>query len=88
MRLQRLGITHVLNAAEGKSFMHVNTNAEFYEGTGIRYHGIKANDTQEFNLSRYFEEAADFIEKALSQKDGKANWDIFLPCFLCIAYVS
>ncbi|XP_068274975.1 dual specificity protein phosphatase 3 isoform X3 [Nyctibius grandis] len=70
MRLQRLGITHVLNAAEGKSFMHVNTNAEFYEGTGIRYHGIKANDTQEFNLSRYFEEAADFIEKALSQKDG------------------
>ncbi|XP_068516967.1 dual specificity protein phosphatase 3 isoform X2 [Anas acuta] len=70
-KLQRLGITHVLNAAEGKSFMHVNTNAEFYEGTGIRYHGIKANDTQEFNLSRYFEEAADFIEKALSQKDGQ-----------------
>uniref|UniRef100_A0A8C9MU01 Dual specificity protein phosphatase n=1 Tax=Serinus canaria TaxID=9135 RepID=A0A8C9MU01_SERCA len=71
MRLQHLGITHVLNAAEGKSFMHVNTNAEFYEGSGIRYHGIKANDTQEFNLSRYFEEAADFIDKALSQKDGK-----------------
>uniref|UniRef100_A0A8C4KPB7 Dual specificity protein phosphatase n=1 Tax=Dromaius novaehollandiae TaxID=8790 RepID=A0A8C4KPB7_DRONO len=72
----RLGITHVLNAAEGKSFMHVNTNAEFYEGTGIRYHGIKANDTQEFNLSRYFEEAADFIEKALSQKDGQ----VFVHC--------
>ncbi|KAF2985361.1 hypothetical protein EK904_009046 [Melospiza melodia maxima] len=70
-RLQHLGITHVLNAAEGKSFMHVNTNAEFYEGSGIRYHGIKANDTQEFNLSRYFEEAADFIDKALSQKDGQ-----------------
>ncbi|KAJ6651745.1 hypothetical protein lerEdw1_020657, partial [Lerista edwardsae] len=69
MRLQRLGITHVLNAAEGRSFMHVNTNAEFYEGTGITYHGIKANDTQEFNLSRYFEEAADFIDKALAQKD-------------------
>uniref|UniRef100_A0A663MJA1 Dual specificity protein phosphatase n=1 Tax=Athene cunicularia TaxID=194338 RepID=A0A663MJA1_ATHCN len=76
MKLQRLGITHVLNAAEGKSFMHVNTNAEFYEGTGIRYHGIKANDTQEFNLSRYFEEAADFIEKALSQKDGQ----VFVHC--------
>jgi len=86
MKLQRLGITHVLNAAEGKSFMHVNTNAEFYEGTGITYHGIKANDTQEFNLSRYFEEAADFIEKALSQKDGKANWNVFLPCFLYAAY--
>uniref|UniRef100_A0A8C3Y5Y1 Dual specificity protein phosphatase n=1 Tax=Catharus ustulatus TaxID=91951 RepID=A0A8C3Y5Y1_CATUS len=75
-RGRRLGITHVLNAAEGKSFMHVNTNAEFYEGTGIRYHGIKANDTQDFNLSRYFEEAADFIDKALSQKDGK----VFVHC--------
>lgn len=88
MKLQRLGITHILNAAEGKSFMHVNTNAEFYEGTGIRYHGIKANDTQEFNLSRYFEEAADFIEKALSQKDGKANCNILLSCFLGTVYVS
>ncbi|XP_054849022.1 dual specificity protein phosphatase 3 isoform X1 [Eublepharis macularius] len=76
MRLQRLGITHVLNAAEGRSFMHVNTNAEFYEGTGITYHGIKANDTQEFNLSRYFEEAADFIDKALAQKDGR----VFVHC--------
>ncbi|XP_039224365.1 dual specificity protein phosphatase 3 isoform X3 [Crotalus tigris] len=76
MRLQRLGITHVLNAAEGKSFMHVNTNAEFYEGTGIIYHGIKANDTQEFNLSRYFEEAAEFIDAALAQKDGR----VFVHC--------
>lgn len=71
MRLQRLGVTHVLNAAEGKSFMHVNTNAEFYEGTGITYHGIRANDTEHFNLSKYFEESTDFIEKALAQKDGK-----------------
>ncbi|MGH0154943.1 UNVERIFIED_CONTAM: hypothetical protein FKN15_028296 [Acipenser sinensis] len=71
MRLQRLGVTHVLNAAEGKSFMHVNTNAEFYEGTGITYHGIRANDTEHFNLSKYFEESADFIEKALAQKDGR-----------------
>ncbi|NXY84096.1 DUS3 phosphatase, partial [Alcedo cyanopectus] len=75
-RLQHLGITHVLNAAEGKSFMHVNTGAEFYEGTGISYLGIRANDTPEFNLSRYFEEAADFIENALSQKDGR----VFVHC--------
>ncbi|XP_069763483.1 dual specificity protein phosphatase 3 isoform X2 [Narcine bancroftii] len=69
MRLERLGITHVLNSAEGNSFMHVNTNAEFYAGSGITYHGIKANDTEAFNLSAYFEEGADFIEKALAQKD-------------------
>ncbi|XP_029428971.1 dual specificity protein phosphatase 3 [Rhinatrema bivittatum] len=76
MRLQRLGVTHILNAAEGKSFMHVNTNADFYEGTGITYHGIRANDTQQFNLAHYFEQAADFIEKALAQKDGR----VFVHC--------
>lgn len=71
MRLQRLGITHILNSAEGNSFMHVNTNAAFYEGTGITYHGIKANDRPTFDLSSYFEEASDFIDKSLSQKDGE-----------------
>lgn len=71
-KLQKLGITHVLNAAEGRSFMHVNTNANFYKDSGITYLGIKANDTQEFNLSAYFERAADFIDQALAHKNGKA----------------
>ncbi|XP_069337589.1 dual specificity protein phosphatase 3 isoform X1 [Eulemur rufifrons] len=70
-KLQKLGITHVLNAAEGRSFMHVNTNANFYKDAGITYLGIKANDTQEFNLSAYFERAADFIDQALAQKNGR-----------------
>lgn len=70
-KLQKLGITHVLNAAEGRSFMHVNTNANFYKDSGITYLGIKANDTQEFNLSAYFERASDFIDQALAQKNGK-----------------
>lgn len=72
-KLQKLGITHVLNAAEGRSFMHVNTNANFYKDSGITYLGIKANDTQEFNLSAYFERAADFIDQALAQKNGKGR---------------
>lgn len=70
-KLQKLGITHVLNAAEGRSFMHVNTSANFYKDSGITYLGVKANDTQEFNLSAYFERAADFIDQALAQKNGK-----------------
>ncbi|XP_063077188.1 dual specificity protein phosphatase 3 [Engraulis encrasicolus] len=68
MRLQKLGVTHVLNMAEGNSFMHVNTNAEFYTGTGITYHGIRANDTEQFDLSAFFEEGSEFIDKALSGK--------------------
>lgn len=73
MRLKRQGITHILNAAEGNSFMHVNTNTEFYAGTGIIYHGIPASDTDHFDISVYFEEAADFIEKALAYKNGKGQ---------------
>ncbi|XP_069016233.1 dual specificity protein phosphatase 3 isoform X1 [Embiotoca jacksoni] len=71
MRLQKLGVTHVLNVAEGTSFMHVNTSADFYTGTGITYHGIQANDTEQFNLSAFFEEGADFIDKALAHNNGK-----------------
>ena len=73
MRLKRLGITHILNAAEGNSFMHVNTNAEFYAGTGIIYHGVPASDTDHYDISVFFEEAADFIEKALAYKNGKGQ---------------
>ncbi|OCT62587.1 dual specificity protein phosphatase 3 [Xenopus laevis] len=76
IRLNRLGITHIINAAEGNSLMHVNTNAAFYSGTGIAYLGIKANDTPHFDLSFHFEEASDFISQALSQKNGR----VFVHC--------
>ncbi|XP_029293810.1 dual specificity protein phosphatase 3-like [Cottoperca gobio] len=78
MRLKRQGITHILNGAEGNSFMHVDTNAEFYAGTGITYHGVAASDTDHFNISVYFEEAADFIEKALAYKNGKGK--VYVHC--------
>ncbi|XP_051988082.1 dual specificity protein phosphatase 3b [Xyrauchen texanus] len=67
-RLQQLGVTHILNAAEGQSDMHVNTDAEFYAETGIIYHGIPALDTDHFDLSAYFEEASNFISSALLVK--------------------
>ncbi|CAG5903727.1 unnamed protein product [Menidia menidia] len=78
MRLQKLGVTHVLNVAEGTSFMHVNTSAEFYAGTGITYHGIQANDTEQFNLSAFFEEGADFIDKALAHNNSKGK--VYVHC--------
>ncbi|KAG7507895.1 dual specificity protein phosphatase 3 [Solea senegalensis] len=78
MRLQKLGVTHVLNVAEGTSFMHVNTSVEFYAGTGITYHGIQANDTEQFHLSAFFEEGADFIDKALAHNNGKGK--VYVHC--------
>ncbi|KAF7649561.1 hypothetical protein LDENG_00139160 [Lucifuga dentata] len=77
-RLKRLGVTHILNAAEGNSFMHVNTNANFYASTGMIYRGVPADDTDHFQLSIYFQEAADFMEKALAYKNGKGK--VFVHC--------
>ncbi|KAM8889538.1 dual specificity protein phosphatase 3 isoform 1-T1 [Synchiropus picturatus] len=78
MRLQKLGVTHVLNMAEGTSFMHVNTSVEFYAGTGITYHGVQANDTEKFNLSAFFEEGCEFIDKALAHNNGKGK--VYVHC--------
>ncbi|XP_075890982.1 dual specificity protein phosphatase 3 isoform X2 [Nelusetta ayraudi] len=78
MRLQKLGVTHVLNVAEGTSFMHVNTSVDFYAGTGITYHGIQANDTEQFELSAFFEEGAEFIDKALAHNNGKGK--VYVHC--------
>nr|XP_057904874.1 dual specificity protein phosphatase 3-like [Doryrhamphus excisus] len=77
-RLKRLKITHILNAAEGNSFMHVNTNAEFYKGTDVIYHGMPASDTDHFDISIYFEEAAEFIANALAYKNGKGR--VYVHC--------
>ncbi|XP_054615230.1 dual specificity protein phosphatase 3-like [Dunckerocampus dactyliophorus] len=77
-RLKRLKITHILNAAEGNSLMHVNTNAEFYAGTDVIYHGLPASDTDHFDISIYFEEAAEFIENARAYKNGKGR--VYVHC--------
>lgn len=59
--------------------MHVNTDAEFYADTGIIYHGIPAFDTDHFDLSVYFEEASNFIGKALAMKGVKCVSFFLIP---------
>ncbi|XP_054716301.1 dual specificity protein phosphatase 3-like [Uloborus diversus] len=65
--LKRMGITHVLNAAQGreKHCGQVNTWAGFYSQTGIQFLGVPAFDNVVFRIHPYFEEAADFIDEAL-----------------------
>ncbi|XP_068161836.1 dual specificity protein phosphatase 13B-like [Antennarius striatus] len=63
-----LGITHVVNAADGPR--HIDTGPQFYRHTGIRYHGVEAADCRDFDLSPFFTETADFIHAALTQ-NGK-----------------
>ncbi|XP_028286190.1 dual specificity phosphatase DUPD1-like [Parambassis ranga] len=64
--LANLGITHVVNAADGPT--HIDTGAHFYKDTNISYHGVEAADCKDFDLSQFFTETADFIHDALSQK--------------------
>lgn len=80
-QLQGLGITHILNAAHGKKLYHVQTGPDYYNESGIIYHGIPAMDMFTFKLDRYFEEACDFIGKAVgTKKTGKLNGKILVHC--------
>ena len=80
-KLQSLGITHVLNAAPGNTRYHVQTGPDFYRESGMIYHGVPATDMFTFQLDRYFDEACDFIGKAIgTKKAGKLNGKILVHC--------
>ncbi|XP_028982751.1 dual specificity protein phosphatase family protein [Betta splendens] len=63
--LHKLGITHVLNAAHAKQG---SVGDQSFYGNTCVYFGISADDSDHFDLSRYFRVAADFIHKALKSK--------------------
>ncbi|KAI6656824.1 Dual specificity protein phosphatase 3 [Oopsacas minuta] len=66
-KLKNIGITHVLNVAEGVSHFHVNLTAEFYENSGITYKGIKADDSPKFSFKPHLKEICDYIDGAIGQ---------------------
>lgn len=68
--LQKLGITHVLNAAHSKRGSVGNQS--FY-GNSFVYCGIPADDSAHFDLDVYFQPAADFIHNALKSPNGKTQ---------------
>ncbi|XP_074097914.1 dual specificity protein phosphatase 3 isoform X2 [Cotesia typhae] len=81
--LQRIGITHVLNAAEGNRFGHVNTNQHYYRNTPIKYFGIPVSDLPTVDISKYFNDVANFIDEAL-----KNNGKVFVHCMMGISRSS
>ncbi|KAM8924606.1 dual specificity protein phosphatase 13A-like [Pelodytes ibericus] len=66
--LWKMGITHVLNAAHGNRFS--DGNSDFY-GSTITYHGVPACDVPDFDMSKYFYSASDFIHWALSSTEAR-----------------
>lgn len=73
--LKKVGITHLVNCAQGVKFNQINTDATFYKDAGIEYFGIKANDVSTYNMAPNFDKSAEFIEKALAN-----NGKVFVHC--------
>lgn len=69
--LRDLGITHVLNAAEGK-YNNVLTGANYYSNMDVQYFGVEADDKPTFNISQFFQPAAQFIHEALSHPQSES----------------
>ena len=68
--LRELGVTAVLNAAQGnlEGWSMVNTKESFYSPHNIQFLGVQAVDLKSFPLAEYFQQAADWIEQILADK--------------------
>lgn len=68
--LRGLGVTHVINTAEGQKFGQVDTGQAFYSSHGIQYLGLKLVDIPQEDISAHFDKTAEFIDDCL-QQEGK-----------------
>ncbi|GAB6027498.1 hypothetical protein CHUAL_001750 [Chamberlinius hualienensis] len=81
-RLRQLNIQFVLNVTS-----HL---PGYHEGRGIRYKRLPATDSTQQNLKQYFEEAFEFIDKAVRSKSGvlvHCQAGISRSATIAIAYV-
>ncbi|XP_056629444.1 dual specificity protein phosphatase 26-like isoform X1 [Triplophysa dalaica] len=73
--LQKHHFTHILNCAQSS-----RRGGEIYDGMGITYLGIDAQDTPTFDMSAHFKTAAEFIHKAL-----KGGGKILVHCHVGVS---
>lgn len=81
--LQQIGITHVVNTAEGCGFGQVNTGRSYYYGTNIQYLGMNVLDNPQARICDHFDEAANFIDSAL-RSGGK----VLIHCLMGVSRSS
>ncbi|XP_054164426.1 dual specificity protein phosphatase 3-like [Oppia nitens] len=75
--LKMIGVTHVVNCAEGTGFTMVSTGRAYYADVGIQYIGINVLDVPHARISGHFHECANFIDKAL-----KEGGRVIVHCFV------
>lgn len=81
--MKKIGVTHVLNTAEGSSFGMIDTDKYFYKGTLLKYLGLPMMDLPTTNIAKYFNETAEFIDSALIT-GGK----VYVHCLMGISRSS
>ncbi|WAR11407.1 DUS3-like protein [Mya arenaria] len=64
-KLQELGVTHVINCACGKKYNMIDTSQDYFQASGIKFHGIAATDIMTFKMTPHFEAAVNFLKEAL-----------------------
>ncbi|GFU23840.1 dual specificity protein phosphatase 3 [Nephila pilipes] len=64
--LQAVGITHVLNTAEGSDFGQVDTGKNFYCDAGIKYLGFNLIDAPRTRIIEYFDQGVNFIDEGVN----------------------
>ncbi|XP_035211266.1 dual specificity protein phosphatase 3-like [Stegodyphus dumicola] len=64
--LKAVGITHVLNTADGKAFGQVNTGADYYADSNIKYMGLDLIDVPRTRIIDYFGTGINFIDQAVN----------------------
>ncbi|XP_072014492.1 dual specificity protein phosphatase 3-like [Amphiura filiformis] len=74
-----LGITHIVNCAQGDAYGFVNTDQHYYQDVGFQFYAIKARDQIGFSILPYLKPTADYIHQALLS-GGK----VFVHC--CSGY--
>jgi len=69
-----LGVTHVLNTAEGD----IRIDTRKYPKQGITYKGFVCKDLPNSDISQFFDESTEFIDRALSLRSGL----VFVGCYM------
>lgn len=76
--LRLLGITHVLNTAEGTRLGQVDTGHIYYRDMPkVRYMGFPMIDQPSTDISRYFYIAAKFIENGINSGGMILRFNLF-----------
>lgn len=68
--LKKLGITHVLNAAQGDRYSQVDTDQRFYNDVDIEFYGCNLMDFPGARIEQFLDEGVEFIHQAVDIKRG------------------